>query len=87
MEFTARPTSSSRSSRHDPSPRSRREARLYARHGVREYWAVDPQDETVTLDDLERTPDQARSHAAGATVSSRVLAGFALDVGDLFRSA
>lgn len=61
--------------------------RLYARHGVREYWVVDPQDETVTRYDLERAPDEPRSFAAGARCASSALPGFELVVEELFRLA
>ena len=61
--------------------------RLYAKHGVREYWVVDPQDETVTSYDLERAPDEPRTYGAGARFTSSLLVGFAFDVTELFRAA
>ncbi|MCO5170797.1 MAG: Uma2 family endonuclease [Planctomycetes bacterium] len=61
--------------------------RLYARHGVREYWVVDPQDETLTCYDLERAPDEPRTHAGAARFTSALLPGFELVVEELFRAA
>lgn len=61
--------------------------RLYTRHGVREYWVVDLQEETMTRYDLEGAADRQRSFAAGATFQSVVLPQLSLDVGELFRTA
>lgn len=60
---------------------------LYARHGVREYWTVDPQDETISRHDLEAAPRAPRTFGAGARVESLVVPGFSVDVTDLFASA
>lgn len=61
--------------------------RLYARHGVREYWVLDPQDETITQYDLDAGPDAARTLGAGATLASIVLPEFSVDVAELFTTA
>ena len=60
--------------------------RLYEEHGVREYWVVDPDSETVEVFELadERFMQHARAVEAGTT-SSAVLEGFAVDLTDLFQ--
>jgi len=56
--------------------------RLYARHGVKEAWLVDPDVETVEVHDLAAG---TRQHfAAGDTAESRVLEGVEVNVADLF---
>ena len=57
---------------------------LYARFGVREYWIVDPIEESVQV--LELGPEglgPAQTYTTGA-VPSRVVAGFEIDVGQVF---
>ena len=58
---------------------------LYARHGVREYWLVDPYAKTVTV--LILGAGGYNTHAVygeGDTLTSPTLPGFALDLGGLF---
>lgn len=55
----------------------------YARHGVIEYWVVDPQARTITVYDLQAMPAHTMLEA-GATLTSPLLPGFALAVGELF---
>ena len=60
---------------------------LYAKHGVKEYWLVDPAAETVSLL-LPRDGDLVVSHTFGRneTLRSPLLAGFELEVDDIFSS-
>ena len=60
---------------------------LYAKHGVAEYWLVDPASETVWVHRL-RNGDLAVAHtfAGGHTLRSPLLPGFALEVDDVFAS-
>ena len=58
---------------------------LYARHGVVEYWVVDPEARTIEVlalgeDDFER----AQRYVEGQRLTSPVLAGFSLDTDELF---
>ena len=58
---------------------------LYARHGVREYWLIDPYAKTVTA--LILGANGYDTHAVfgeGDTLTSPTLAGFALNLSDLF---
>ena len=59
--------------------------RLYQREGVPEYWVVAPEEKAVYLHILEGGQYTAAKYKDGA-VSSVRLAGFSLDVGDLFAS-
>lgn len=61
--------------------------RLYARHGVREYWVVDPDDEAIVIHDLQSVGEATRTFGAGAEAASLVLPGFVVDVTDLFARA
>lgn len=59
---------------------------VYARHGVREYWIVDPEARSVTVfalrgDRYEPLPQE------GGVARSEVLAGLAIDVAALFAAA
>ena len=60
---------------------------LYAKHGVKEYWLVDPAAETVSLL-LPRDGDLVVSHTFGRneTLRSPLLAGFELELDDIFSS-
>ena len=60
---------------------------LYAKHGVKEYWLVDPAAETVSLL-LPRDGDLVVSYTFGRneTLRSPLLAGFELDLDDIFSS-
>ena len=58
--------------------------RLYARHGVREYWIVDPDEKTVQI--MELGPegyDKIRSLDTGE-VSSSVLSGLSMSTDQIF---
>ena len=58
---------------------------LYERYGVPEYWLVDPYAKTITI--LRMGADGYNVHAVygeGDTLVSPTLAGFALDLGELF---
>ena len=58
---------------------------LYARHGVREYWLIDPYAKTVTV--LILGANGYNTHAVfgeGDVLTSPTLAGFALNLSDLF---
>lgn len=62
-----------------------RKSRLYERSGVREYWIVNPESETVSV----QTLDDDRFVLAGEfgrndTLPSEVLAGFELDLSTIF---
>ena len=59
---------------------------LYARHGVKEYWLVDPEAATVAvllLDEGELKV--AGVYGEGDTLSSAVLGGFSIALTDIFR--
>ena len=58
---------------------------LYARHGVREYWLIDPYAKTITV--LTLGANGYNTHAVygeGDTLTSPTLAGFSLNLSDLF---
>ena len=60
---------------------------LYARHGVAEYWLVDPADETIAIHRLrDGALVVAHTFGRGQTLRSPLLAGFALDVDSVFPS-
>ena len=57
---------------------------LYAGHGVREYWIVDPGDETVEVMELgPGGPLDVRRYDAGS-VESRLLPGLSVTLDDIF---
>ena len=59
---------------------------LYGRHGVLEYWLVDPEAETVevlTLEDNGLTP--AATYCRGDTLASPLLAGQSIDLEPVFQ--
>ena len=60
---------------------------LYAKHGVKEYWLVDPAAETVWIHTL-RNGSLALAHTFDReqTLRSPLLAGFELDLDDIFSS-
>ena len=59
---------------------------LYAQHGVREYWLVDPDAETVEVLVLgEEGLSPHRVFEPGQTLESPLLQGLYLDLEDLFR--
>ena len=58
---------------------------LYGRYGVREYWLVDPEAETVevlTEGDAELTV--AETYRSGETLVSALLSGLAVDLESVF---
>lgn len=58
---------------------------VYEATGVREYWIADPQERTVEV--LENIGNEFRPHAkarGSGKVVSKILAGFELDLADLF---
>ena len=58
---------------------------LYARHGVAEYWLVDPISEIVWVFRLvDETLVQVGMYGAGDMLTSPLLEGFALDLGLVF---
>ena len=60
---------------------------LYARHGVAEYWLVDPADETIAIHRLrDGALVVAHTFGRGQTLRSPLLAGFELDVDAVFPS-
>ena len=57
----------------------------YAEAGIPEYWVVDPRDQTITV--LELRADgyvEHGVHARGAEAASRLLAGFRVNVAEVF---
>ena len=58
---------------------------LYSKHGVKEYWIVDPANRVVWLMLLRGGAlEIAGTYGIGDTVSSTVLAGFSVKVDDIF---
>lgn len=72
-----------------PSTRSRDrriKRQLFEQHGVREYWMVDPDHDTVTVDRLDETGTFTRSGVLGieAALSTPLLPGWTLPLDQLF---
>ena len=60
---------------------------LYARHGVKEYWLVDPEARTVTALVLEDGKLKVVGvYGEGDTLISPTLEGFSVNLNDIFRS-
>lgn len=58
---------------------------LYSKFGVREYWIVDPEQETITLLVFEKNQLVVKQvYPKGSHLESPVLSGFRLDTGELF---
>ena len=58
---------------------------LYSKHGVREYWLVDPQTEIVwVLLSNEGSLKIANIYGEGDTLASPTLEGFSLDLDEIF---
>lgn len=61
---------------------------LYERHGVREYWVVDPESRSIeVLSNRDGHFSQVGLHKVGDILSSRVLPLFELELTDLFLAA
>lgn len=59
---------------------------LYAKHGVKEYWILDPLNKKVWVMLLRNGAlEIVQSCGAGDIVTSSVLAGFSVDVDDIFQ--
>ncbi len=56
----------------------------YAAHGVREYWIIDPDEQTVEQYELVGRAYQLRFKVGDGRIESRVVTGFALPVSALF---
>ena len=60
---------------------------LYARHGVKEYWVVDPDARRVWVMALGNEGfDEVGSYSAGDVLTSPTLEGLTIDLDDIFRS-
>ena len=58
---------------------------LYAGHGVKEYWVVDPSDKIVSVMMLEDGVLEIKgAYVAGDTVTSSILEGFSVALDDIF---
>ena len=58
---------------------------LYAKHGVKEYWLVDPDARTVTVLRLEERAFEVESiYGEGQTMASPSLVGFTADLNEIF---
>ena len=58
---------------------------LYAKHGVQEYWLVDPDARTVTVLRLGEDAFEVESiYGEGQTLTSPMLAGFTADLNEIF---
>jgi Uma2 family endonuclease len=61
---------------------------LYEQHGVKEYWIIDPEPETVDLLSLVNSRYELVTRTGpGQVVSSRLLPGFEVAVEHLFHGA
>jgi len=59
--------------------------RVYEKHGVREYWIVDPEDNSIQVYVLQDGKLKLHQEAIGeGSVQSQVLAGFSVDVRNVF---
>jgi len=61
---------------------------LYGRHGVREYWLVDPDAETVeVLTQGEQGLGTFATYARGQTLESQLLEGLSVELDEVFQEA
>lgn len=58
--------------------------KLYARHGVREYWTVDPVHETVEVLLLEDKEFEGKRYGVKDYISSAVIKGLNVEVKEIF---
>ncbi|HHV55391.1 MAG TPA: Uma2 family endonuclease [Firmicutes bacterium] len=59
--------------------------RVYEKHGVREYWVVDPEDNSIQIYVLQDRKLKLYQEAIGqGKVQSQLLAGFSVDLADVF---
>ncbi len=65
----------------------RRKFKIYEKHGVREYWVIDPEEQSVEIFALQdgRFTLEQKAEKQG-TVSSKVVEGFTLPVENIFSS-
>lgn len=69
----------------DPNRDKVRKREIYERHGVNEYWLVDPYERNITVLLLEGDAYQtAGIYTEGDTLTSSTLSGFTLNLADLF---
>ena len=60
--------------------------RLYAEHGVKEYWLVDPDARTVTVPLLgERGYEEAGTYRSGQSFVSTAVEGFSVSLDEIFQ--
>lgn len=58
---------------------------LYARHGVKEYWIVDPENKSVEVMTLRKKGfETVQVYKAGELLSSPLLKGLSLNLGEVF---
>ncbi|MDO8141364.1 MAG: Uma2 family endonuclease [Candidatus Brocadiales bacterium] len=58
--------------------------KLYARHGVREYWIVDPERETVDVLRLKGREFESKRYGIPDCLSSNVIKGLMIEVKEIF---
>lgn len=59
---------------------------LYSKHGVREYWIVDPNLQTIALFAFEKNQlELKQTYPLGSVLESLVISGFSLDTTETFK--